>query len=191
MHELVKRNYQSILLSLSWMEVCDAEGWTPLASAAINNNGDLCEFLVESGCTIFLGTNQKERLKPKLLNRIHDAARDGHETALQLLLDMGADINERNSVGKTALLEAIYYNLISCVKILIQRGADATISSHNRTALHCAVFACNEQIMKFLLDSAVETRRLVDAEDSSGDIAIHNCAYVGSATAVAKSEMLL
>jgi len=41
-----------------------------------------------------VAAEQKKQLKPKLLFRIHGAAMRGHKTALQLLLDMGADINE-------------------------------------------------------------------------------------------------
>ncbi|RPB19091.1 ankyrin, partial [Terfezia boudieri ATCC MYA-4762] len=128
--------------------------WTPLASAAFNNNEALCEFLVEKGCTLCLNTEQKNQLKPKLSRRIHDAAQNGHKTALQLLLDMGADINEKNPHGKTALLEAVFYNHLSCVKILIKRGADATISDHiGGSVLHrAAQRLTDDEMMKFLLE---------------------------------------
>jgi len=123
------------LLSLagSW----DARGWTPLASAAFNINDALCEFLVEKGCRLCLDTEQKKQLKPKLSCCIHGAAGGGHKTALQLLLDMGTDINERSSDGTTALLQAVFYNHLSCVKILMEGGADTTIfTSQGRSVLH-------------------------------------------------------
>jgi len=176
MHDLVEKDYKSILQLLSLIESRDAEGWTPLASAAFNNNEALCEFLVDKGCTLSLDTEQKKQLKPKLLRRIHVAARGGHETSLELLLDMGADTNERDSAGGTALQEAVYNNHLSCVKMLIASGADATILTNSRrTVLHRAAWAGNEQIMKFLLDDVVETRKLVNAKDSFGDTALHDC----------------
>ena len=85
------------------------------------------------GCSLSLDTEQREQLKPKLSRHIHVAAEGGH---MQSLLDMRADINERHSTGETALLEAVCNYHLSCAKILIERGVDATISdSENRTVL--------------------------------------------------------
>jgi len=180
MHDLVNKGYKSILQLFSLIEARDLEGWTPLASAAFNHKEALCQFLVKKHCNLCLDTEQKKQLKPKLSCRIHGAARSGNKSALKLLLDMGADINERDPEGGTALLGAVYYNHLSCVKMLIERGADATISkSSERTALHHAVWSGNEQIMKFLLDDVVETRKLVDVKDDSGDSALHGCSHPG------------
>jgi len=176
MHYLVEKGYKSILQLLSLMELRDAEGWTPLASAAFNYKEALCEFLVKKSCTLCLNDGQKKQLKSKLSYRIHAATQRGNKTALQLLLDMGADINERDADGGTAILGAVYFNHLSCVKILVERGADATIAnSRKRTALHHAVWSQNEQIMKFLLDDIVEIRKLVDVKNSDGDTALHDC----------------
>ena len=38
MHDVVNKDYKEILVLLSLIESCDAEGWTPLASAAFNLN---------------------------------------------------------------------------------------------------------------------------------------------------------
>jgi len=176
-------------------EKCHHLLWLLLASAAFNNKEDLCALLVEKGYSLYLDTKQKKQLIPKLSCRIHVAAKGGNKTVLQLLLDMGADINERSSKNfdHTALLEAVFYNNLSCVKLLIERGADATIStSTQRTVLHRTAFAGHEQIMKFLLD-VVETRKLVDVKDSYGDTALHDCRYFDGrpAAAVEIAEMLL
>ncbi|RPB25035.1 ankyrin [Terfezia boudieri ATCC MYA-4762] len=177
MHWLVQRDYRSILALLSFTESRDTKGWTPLASAAFNLKEDLCQFLVEKGCTLCLNTEQKVQLKPKLSCRIHLAAVDGYETALQLLLDMGADINEENSHGRTALLTAVYHDHLSCVKILIGRGADATISTNEGfSVLHMAARRLTySDMMRFLLDDVVETRSLVNIGDSSGNTPLHDC----------------
>ena len=159
MHDVVNAGDKSVLQLLSLMEVRDTEGWTPLASAAFSNNEALCEFLVEKGCSLYLNTEQKEQLKPKLSLRIHKAAWHGHKTALQLLLDMGADINERDPDRKTALLQAVSDNHLSCVKILIERGANATISDRSGNVLHYAAWiSAGSEMMKFLLGQVVEAR---------------------------------
>jgi len=193
MHTVVSGGYKSILQFLSLIESRDSEGWTPLASAAFNLNEALCQFLVENGCSLCLDTEQKNQLKPKLSLCVINAARGGHETALQLLLDMGADINERNSPGETALLEAVYYNHLSCVKILLERGADATILTNGGSSvLHYATLKLiDSEMMKFLLD-VVETRKLVHMKDSGGNTALHDCIYSGSPIiGLEKAKMLV
>ena len=178
MHDVVNGGYKSILQLLSLIESRDSEGWTPLASAAFNLNEALCEFLVENGCSLCLDTEQKNKLKPTLSRRIHAAARGGQKTALQLLLDMGADINERVSDGETALLEAIYYHHLPCVKILVKKGASATILNIvGYSVLHRAAWGSTEgEMMKFLLD-IVETRKLVDIKSSYGRTPLHYCSF--------------
>ena len=102
-------------------------------------------------------------------------------------------INERNLAGETALLEAIDYKQLSCVKILTERGADTTTSRAGRTVLHRVVLAGDvfKQVMKFLLD-AVETRRLVDAVDSHGNTALHCCsAYSDCVSRLGVANMLV
>jgi len=178
MHELVQKDYKSILVLLSLTGSCDAEGWSPLASAAFNNKEALCRFLVEKGFRLCFDTEQKEQLKPKLSYRIHAAAVHGHKTALRLLLHMGADINQRYSDGETALLKAVHYSHLSCVKLLIERGADATIlTNHGDSVLHRAPWkSTDSEMMKFLL-GVVETQKLVDIRDSSGKTPLHDCVF--------------
>jgi len=189
MHDLVTKDYKSTLQLLPLIESHDTEGWSPLASAAFNNKEALCEFLVGNGCGLCLDMEQKEQLKPKLSCSIHLAAKGGHKTALQLLLDMGVDINKRNSDGVTALLEAIYYNHLSCVKILIERGADVTIlTNYGNSVLHRAVWRSTEgEMMKFLLD-VVETRELVDIKNASGVTALHDCGFWDSQGPIVQLE---
>jgi len=64
MHDLVEKDYRSILVLLSVMESRDPEGCTPLASAAFHLKEALCEYLVGMGCRLCLDTEQKKQLKP-------------------------------------------------------------------------------------------------------------------------------
>jgi len=174
MHDLVEKGYKAILQLLSLMNSRDSEGWTPLASAALNLNEALCEFLVAKGCRLCLDTEQKNQLKPNLSRRIHDAAKGGHKAALQLLLDMGADINEINAGGNTALLDAVLYNRLSCAKILIDKGADPTLSTdYGANVLHYAAWSSSSEMIRFFLDEVAETRKLVHIKNNAGATPLH------------------
>ncbi|KAF8423351.1 ankyrin repeat-containing domain protein [Tirmania nivea] len=194
MHYVVNAGYKTILQLLSLIESRDTEGWTPLASAAFNNNEALCEFLVEKGCSLCLVTEQKYQLKSKLSHRIHVAAQGGHKTALQLLLDIGADINERDSSGETALLQAVFYNHLSCVKILIERRADATISTNEDISVlhHAALRSTNSEMMKFVLGHiGTRARELLNATNQWGNTPLHDCSFGSRIVGLENVKMLL
>ena len=58
------------------------------------------------------------------------------------LLDEGANINEQNVFGSTALHAASEYGLIEEAKILLDRKADITIrDKDNKIALHYAAIS--------------------------------------------------
>ena len=76
----------------------------------------------------------------------------------------------------TALLRAVHNNHLSCVKILIENGADTTILTNvGASVLNRAAWG-SSGVMKFLL-SMVETRKLINGGDDAGYTALHDCSY--------------
>ncbi len=66
----------------------------------------------------------------------------GDADALKELLAAGADKDEADHEGRTALHFACGYGEIQCVKVLLEAGADVNIIDHNKnTALHYAAGA--------------------------------------------------
>ncbi|KAF8423335.1 ankyrin repeat-containing domain protein [Tirmania nivea] len=193
MHNGLNTIYKTTLQLLSLIESRNSKGWTPLASAAFNNNEALCEFLVERGCSLYLDTEQKERLKPKLSGSLHVATKGGHKTALQLLLDMGADVNERSSYGETVLLKAVYYGHLPCVKILIKMRADTKISSNGGSnVLHLSASRSTDcEMMKFLLEHVVGIQALVNAQDQEGNTPLHLCSLNNHIVCLEYAKMLV
>jgi len=55
------------------------------------------------------------------------------------LLGLGADINEGNAFGKTALMYAAHYNLDNTVTLLLERGADVTRRTDGSKAIETAI----------------------------------------------------
>lgn len=69
------------------------------------------------------------------------AARGGQSAVLELLIDKGVDVNEKDSYGRTALMAAASAGQTEAVRTLLDRGAkiDAMDSAGN-AALHHAVW---------------------------------------------------
>jgi len=90
-----------------------------------------------------------------------------HPDEVGLLLDSGADIDEGNSFGKTALMYAAHYDLADTVTLLLARGADvsrrtyaSTDTSMNfvhRTALMYAAENASAQVIRALIQAGADT----------------------------------
>ena len=93
----------------------DENGWTPLHSAALNNDYEKAHLLINNGADV----NVKEKYGSTPL---HTAARNNaHETA-ELLLKNGADVNAENNTGKTALRIAVEKNAHKMAELLRKHG---------------------------------------------------------------------
>eukprot|EP00891_Asterochloris_glomerata_P003332 jgi/Astpho2/3332/fgenesh1_pg.00054_%23_27_t len=57
------------------------------------------------------------------------AAKEGNRDMLRAELEGGADIEHRDPMGRTALMEAAKYKHVDCVRELLDRGADPTTRS--------------------------------------------------------------
>ncbi len=67
-------------------------------------------------------------------------------------LQRGADINERNEFGQTALLRACKEENLEKVELLLERGASSDIKDHRENSpLNIAIFAKNPQLIKMLI----------------------------------------
>ena len=66
---------------------------------------------------------------------LQNAARIGNTAEMQRLLGQGADINEQNAAGITALMEAANYGHVECVRLLLNSNADINVQYSGWTAL--------------------------------------------------------
>ncbi|HEX3147880.1 MAG TPA: ankyrin repeat domain-containing protein [Gemmataceae bacterium] len=91
------------------------EGHPPLYRAL---NGEVARVLLEAGATVDVASG------PTRGTPLHQAARHGHASVAQALLDHGAAIDARDSKGETPLRRAVNCRRLDVVRLLIQHGAD-------------------------------------------------------------------
>jgi ankyrin repeat protein len=89
---------------------------TPLMLAALNNQLDVAQVLIDRGAEV----NRKG------WTPLHYAATKGHTAMMRLLLDHSAYIDAESPNGTTPLMMAAYYGTPLSVKLLLEEGADPT-----------------------------------------------------------------
>ncbi len=106
------------------LEVCDADGQTPLWAAADKGHNGALKFLLTRGGEI-------EALDGQGLSPLGVAAREGHESTVELLLDEGAVIEARDKEGRTSLHLAVENHHEAVVLLLLQRGCNVECTDNN------------------------------------------------------------
>jgi truncated hemoglobin YjbI len=93
----------------------EAEGHTPLYRAS---TGEVARALLAAGATADVASG------PTRGTPLHQAARRGHVSVAEALLDHGATIDSRDAKGQTPLRRAVNCRQLPMVRLLVQRGAD-------------------------------------------------------------------
>lgn len=146
--ELGHGNIVTTLLDTSStdLDVIDNDGFSPLMLAG---KGGYCAIV--RACLV-AGTNCSPREPDDFASVLDLAARHGHTEVVKALLDYGANVNDADSSGGTALHFASHANQAGTVDVLIAAGADINASAQGKhlstwppsgaATMHCASF-CN------------------------------------------------
>ncbi len=88
---------------------------------------------------------------------IHEAAFMGNTSEIQLHVDAGTDLNEKDQYGSSPLAIAATFNKPEVARLLIEGGADInTRAGDGSTPLHTAAFFCRKEIVEMLLDNGAD-----------------------------------
>ena len=106
-------------------------------------------FLLLFGSISALGQTPKQELNDKFW----EAVRRGDLAATTALLDQGADVNAKFRYGTTALFKAAERGHVEIVKLLLARGADATVKDtfYGATAMTWALDGDHLEVVNVLL----------------------------------------
>ncbi|MCJ1261200.1 Ankyrin-2 [Lobaria immixta] len=169
----------------------DYLGWTALHLAARSGHEAVVRLLLNRGADLEATTLQevawsgrKAVVAPLVplptfdlaTTTLQEAARGGHEDVVRLLLNKGADLEAKNSLGWTSLHLAARHGHEATVRLLLEKGADLEAkNSIERTAVQEAARHGYEAMVQLLLEKKAE----LTAEDSDGDTALHLAARGG------------
>mmetsp|Transcript_67047 Transcript_67047/g.190207 ORF Transcript_67047/g.190207 Transcript_67047/m.190207 type:complete len:238 (-) Transcript_67047:58-771(-) len=100
-------------------------------------------------------------------------ARHGHVSAIDRLLEHGANLSRESRTGQTALVVAVRYRQAAAAQALLGRGiAVGAVDAQRRTPLHHAAAAG----MRAAVDLLVGARVSISAQDSQGRTAVDEAA---------------
>ncbi len=134
----------------------------PLMMAAQYDRTAIVKMLIAAGANIDVHDDQKR-------NPLHYAAINTSQELATLLLEKGADINQRDkSNGFSPLQWAIHYGRHQMVEFFLEKGADAEVKNNNgQTALQAARAGRNEAIIGIMESRQKPLRPGYDLPDTA------------------------
>lgn len=140
---------------------------------------DICEVLLEQGVRADPPTQSTTGLVKALSTPLQIAAHKGHETTVRLLLDHGANINQR-SVYASPLDYAVMEGREAVVRLLLERGAKLSAKAASPyyavdgvATLVLAARGGHAGIMKLLLDHGPYPRAIYSYSDAYREAITH------------------
>lgn len=159
--------------SVSLVNARNEDGYAALHLAIKGKHPEIIDLLVQYKADPCLA-NEKEQE-----TSLHYAAATGVVDIARSLFSFGTQrvIDARNHLGRTALYCSIASGHAPVTKLLLERGADASIPSHeNETSLHLAVqkglIETCEDIVKSEKDPK-KRKALLNAQNSGRETALH------------------
>lgn len=131
-----------------------------LRNAALEGRLSVVQGAIEDGAEVD-AADPVQKQTPLIL-----AAFNGHTETVKYLLDQGAEIEARDSEGKTALIHACTGPFLETVKLLLDSGAEinARDSTEAYTPLMMAAGTGQEDVLQYLLSQGAD-KDLRDDDD--------------------------
>ena len=83
---------------------------------------------------------------------LHEAALNGHVHCIEMLIELGADLEKSENQFGTALHVACLRGYVECVRILLHAGANPNVIKRHQAPLHTAALCGYEECAELLLE---------------------------------------
>lgn len=175
LHIAIKKDYSKIIMALlkagANVDERAPYAWTPLHFAArYSSSVDTVRALLEKGADIEALTNVNDTPLTLSIYNEHNCC-----DILKLLIKRSANINARESNGKTAAHLAAEKGKTEMLKILLKAGADANaVNEVGWTPLHLAARYADIETTQLLLDGGANCNLLTNKKYSPLNLAVFN-----------------
>ena len=136
----------------SLIDEAGGEGRTPLWNTCYNGYNDIVKYLIASGA------NVESKGASFLVTPLMIATQQGQFATVKILIEEGdAEIDNKDSNGRTALFHGAINNQRIIMEYLLQKGANIDEPNNsNYTALHIACNIGTRRIVRFLLENGAD-----------------------------------
>lgn len=113
----------------------------------------------------WLDTFQESQFEEGLESQLFSAIENNDIDEIKILIERGVNINHRNSIGYTPIMNAILNRDLDTIRFLIENGADLSIENYDEySALVIAAQTQNKHIIELVLDNIeyIDDRNLGD-----------------------------
>ena len=129
---------------------------TVLMVAAWNNSVDVAKLLIAAGADVNAWDNKVGETalicaarKTYVLEADSERNKSKNMAMVKLLIEAGANVNDKDGYGRTALIYAAKKNSVDLVKILIEAGADVNVKDgYGNTALYYALKSDVKELLR-------------------------------------------
>ncbi|HYF50618.1 MAG TPA: ankyrin repeat domain-containing protein [Planctomycetota bacterium] len=146
----------------------DEEGSPPLNKAAAGGHVEIVKFLLAKGADVKAKTKKGHTPLQSAMFIVPTQGKRPSVEVMKILLDAGANPNDKDEVGMTILMWAAMAPDVNIVKLFLEKKADINLKcndSHGgKTALHCATGIQNTEIVELLVDKGAD----MSIKDSEG-----------------------
>ncbi|XP_065649210.1 transient receptor potential cation channel subfamily A member 1 isoform X3 [Hydra vulgaris] len=152
-----KNNSESVQMLLDYqadITVKDANDKTCLFIAAEENSKDVIKILCQKDLTCILNVFNKNEMTP-----LHIASKEGHDSIVQVLMDLGACIDAKNHENLTPLHFAAKYGHLRTVEILLSFKVLSIVNDEDifsNTPLHLASMHGHVKVVEILIKSGAD-----------------------------------
>ena len=138
----------------------DERGWTPLMTAAENNQVSIIEYLISQKVYLDIKNESGDTalMRAVLRNNFKSA---------EILIKEGASLKIRDNRGYTPLLRACEKGNLEMAKLLIKDKSEfkeKVLLNPKKTALHLAIKKDNLELIKWLLENGLD----INSKDEDG-----------------------